>query len=179
MNEPVILKNSFAIGLVAMLQVIAPAVIAVACLFAVFAAYREPMLQQYFYSMALVVGLLALLFSRPNGMLRPQLVPGSLPIALGVTARWLALLGVLFAIGYVAHVSEHYARRAVLTWAAVTPLAILVATLLPLGAACGASFTTRRMPDGLSLRLQRIQPGTGSAPDGIRGLLHGSGGLLR
>lgn len=75
MNEPIILKNSFAMGLVALLQIFAPATIAVVTLYAVFAAYGEPM-QQYLHSMALVVGLLALLFSRPSRMLQLQLLPG-------------------------------------------------------------------------------------------------------
>jgi putative colanic acid biosysnthesis UDP-glucose lipid carrier transferase len=128
MNEPIILKNSFAMGLVAMLQIVAPALIAVACLYTVFAAYGEPV-QPYVHSMALVVGLLALLFSRPTRMMQPQLLPGSFPIALGVVARWMALLAVLLAIGYVTRFSTYYSRRAVLTWAALTPGLILVATL--------------------------------------------------
>jgi putative colanic acid biosynthesis UDP-glucose lipid carrier transferase len=129
MNEPVILKNSFAMGLVAMLQIVAPASIAVISLYAVFAAYGEPM-QQYLHSMALVVGLLALLFSRPSRMVQLQLLPGSFPIALGVVARWLALLAILLAIGYVTRFSQYYSRRVVLTWAAMTPGLILVATLV-------------------------------------------------
>ncbi|HEY6454167.1 MAG TPA: undecaprenyl-phosphate glucose phosphotransferase [Steroidobacteraceae bacterium] len=129
MNEPVILRNSFAMGLVAMLQIIAPALIAVSCLYAVFAAYGEPV-QQYVHSMSLVVGLLALLFSRPSRMLQPQLLPGSFPIALGVVARWVALLAVLLAIGYLTRFSSYYARRVVLTWAAITPGFILIATLV-------------------------------------------------
>jgi putative colanic acid biosysnthesis UDP-glucose lipid carrier transferase len=80
-----------------------------------------------------VVGLLALVFSRPTGMLQPQLLPGSVSIALGVVARWVALLGILLAIGYVTHFSEYYARRAVLTWAVATPVPLLVATLLLTG----------------------------------------------
>jgi len=58
MNEPIILKNSFAMGLVAMLQIIAPALIAVSCLYTVFAAYGDRC-KPYVHSMALVVGLLA------------------------------------------------------------------------------------------------------------------------
>src|ERR1700760_3229606 len=129
MNEPVILKNSFAMGLLALLQMIAPAFIAVACLYAVFAAYDVP-IGQYVHSLALGPGLLALFFSRPTGPLQPQLLPGSVPMALGVIARWVALLAILLAIGYVTRFSEYFARRAVLTWAVVTPAPMLVVTLL-------------------------------------------------
>ncbi len=81
--------------------------------------------------MALVVGLLALVLSRPTGMQQPR--PGSVSIALGVLARWVALLVLLLAIGYVTHFSEYYPRRAVLTWAVATPAPILVATLMLTG----------------------------------------------
>jgi putative colanic acid biosysnthesis UDP-glucose lipid carrier transferase len=129
MNEPVILRNSFAMGLIAVLQIVAPAVIAVACLYAVFFAYGEPV-EQYVHAMALLVGLLALLFSRPSRMLQPQLLPGSFPIAVWVVVRWIALLVILLAIGYVTRFSAYYSRRAVLTWASLTPGLILVASLV-------------------------------------------------
>jgi putative colanic acid biosysnthesis UDP-glucose lipid carrier transferase len=129
MNEPVILKNSFAIGLVAVLQILAPALIAVGSLYAVFALYGEPM-HQYFHSMALIVGLLGLVFSRPSRMLQPQPQPGSFPLAVGVVARWLLLLATLLAIGYLARFSDYYPRRVVLTWATVTPAPLLIVTLV-------------------------------------------------
>jgi putative colanic acid biosynthesis UDP-glucose lipid carrier transferase len=129
MNEPVILRNSFAMGLIAMLQIVAPAVIAVACLYAVYFAYRQPV-EQYVHGMALLVGLLALLFSRPSRMLQPQLQSGSFPIAVWVVVRWMALLVILLAIGYVTRFSGYYSRRAVLTWAALSPGLILVASLV-------------------------------------------------
>ena len=116
-------------GLVAVLQIVAPAVIAVAGLYTVFLATGHPV-QQYVHSMALLVGLLALLFSRPSQMLQPQLLPGSFPIALGVVGRWLALLVVLLAIGYVTQFSQYYPRRVVLTWAMLTPGLILIASLV-------------------------------------------------
>lgn len=129
MNEPVILRNSFAMGLIAVLQIVAPAVIAVVCLYAVFFAYGEPV-EQYVNSMALLVGLLALLFSRPSRMLQPQLLPGSFPIAVWVVVRWIALLVILLTIGYVTRFSAYYSRRAVLTWATLTPVLILIASLV-------------------------------------------------
>jgi len=116
-------------GLIAVLQIVAPAVIAVASLYAVFFAYGEPV-EQYVHSMALLVGLLALLFSRPSRMLQPQLLPGSFPIAVWVVVRWMALLVILLAIGYVTRFSAYYSRRAVLTWASLTPGLILVASLV-------------------------------------------------
>jgi Undecaprenyl-phosphate glucose phosphotransferase len=116
-------------GLIAVLQIVAPAVIAVVGLYVVFLAYGRPV-DQALHSMALLVGLLALLFSRPSRMLQPQLLPGSFPIAVWVVVRWVALLVILLAIGYVTRFSAYYPRRVVLTWATVTPALILVASLV-------------------------------------------------
>jgi putative colanic acid biosysnthesis UDP-glucose lipid carrier transferase len=132
MNEPVLLRNSFAIGLAAVVQIFAPAVIAIVCLYAVFAFYGEP-LTEFFRSMVLVVGLLALLFSRPTSMLQPRMLPGPFLVALGVVGRWLALLSILLLVGYLTRFSEHYSRRAVLTWAVLTPVPVVIATLVLTG----------------------------------------------
>jgi putative colanic acid biosysnthesis UDP-glucose lipid carrier transferase len=84
---------------------------------------------QRYHSMAVVVGLLALLLPRPPRTLQGELLSASIPIALGVVARWMALLVALLAIGYLTKFSAHYSRRAMLTWAALGPALIIAATL--------------------------------------------------
>jgi putative colanic acid biosysnthesis UDP-glucose lipid carrier transferase len=128
MGEPVILRNSLAIAVIAVLQMIAPAVIAVGALYAVLAAYGIQLDESY-HSMAVVVGLLALLLPRPARTLQSQLLSASGPIALGVVLRWMALLGAMLAIGYLTKFSGHYSRRAMLTWAALGPVLVIAATL--------------------------------------------------
>jgi putative colanic acid biosysnthesis UDP-glucose lipid carrier transferase len=128
MSEPVILRNTLPIAAVAVLQTVAPALIAVGSLYAVLGAYGIQLDESY-HSMAVVVGLLALLLPRPPRTLQGQLLSASIPIALGVVLRWMALLGVLLAIGYVTKFSAHYSRRAMLTWAAFGPVLIIAATL--------------------------------------------------
>ena len=128
MSEPVILRNSLAIALIAVLQTIVPAVIAVGALYAVLTLYGVRLDQSY-HSMAVIVGLLALLLPRPPRTLQSQLLSASIPIALSVVVRWMALLAALLAIGYLTKFSGHYSRRAMLTWAALGPVLIIVATL--------------------------------------------------
>ena len=128
MSEPVILRNSLAIALIAVLQTIVPAVIAVGALYAVLTLYGVRLDESY-HSMAVIVGLLALLLPRPPRTLQSQLLSASIPIALSVVVRWMALLAALLAIGYLTKFSGHYSRRAMLTWAALGPVLIIVATL--------------------------------------------------
>jgi putative colanic acid biosynthesis UDP-glucose lipid carrier transferase len=87
-------------------------------------------LDQSYHSMAVVVGVLALLLPRPPQTLQSQLLSASIPIALGVVLRWMAMLAALLAIGYLTKFSGHYSRRAMLTWAALGPVLITAATLV-------------------------------------------------
>ena len=128
MSEPFIVKNSLTIAGIAGLQMIAPALIAVTLLYATLDAYGVPVDQSY-NSMAAIVGLLALLLPRPPRTLQNQLAPSYLPIAIGVVGRWMVLLAALLAIGYATKFSAHYSRRVVLTWAALGPALIVIATL--------------------------------------------------
>ena len=128
MSEPFIGKNSLAIAVVAGLQMVVPALIAVASLYIVLDVYGIPVDQSY-HSMAALVGLLALLLPRPPRTMQAQLLSNSLPIAMGVVVRWMVLLAALLAIGYATKFSAHYSRRAVFTWATLGPALIVVATL--------------------------------------------------
>jgi putative colanic acid biosynthesis UDP-glucose lipid carrier transferase len=129
MNERVVPKSSFAPVSVAMaLQTIAPAAIAVACLYVVIAAYDMPLLK-YFHSLALTVAVLSVVLMRPPRMVAGQLLGGSFPVVIAVTIRWLVVLAGLLAVGYVTQLSVYYPRRIVLTWALMTPALIIAATL--------------------------------------------------
>src|ERR1700733_1168835 len=129
MSEPFIVKNSLTIAAIAGLQMVAPAIIAVASLYAVLHAYGVRVDQSY-HSMAALVGLLTLLLPRPPRTLQSQLLSNSLPMALGVMARWIAMLCALLAIGYATKFSAHYSRRAVFTWAVLGPALIVLTTLV-------------------------------------------------
>ena len=109
MSEPVILRNSLPIAVIAVLQTIVPAFIAVGALYAVLALYGVRLDQSY-HSMAVVVGLLALLLPRPPRTLQSQLLSASIPIAVGVVLRWMAMLAALLVIGYLTKFSGHYSE---------------------------------------------------------------------
>jgi putative colanic acid biosysnthesis UDP-glucose lipid carrier transferase len=128
MSEPFIVKNSLTIAAIAAMQMIVPALIAMGLLYITLDLYNIPIDQSYHF-MAVLVGVLALLLPRPPQTLHHQLMSNSLPIAMGVVARWMLLLGALLAIGYATKFSAHFSRRAIFTWAALGPAFIVVATL--------------------------------------------------
>lgn len=128
--EQVVTRNGFWIGLVALLQTVLPAIVAVCCLYWLVSVY-DASLEQYFNAMAVVVTTLMLLLPYPARDPRQPLFPGSLPVVMSVLTRWLVLLAILLAIAYVTKFSAHYSRRVVLTWAVVTP-ALLVGVHLVL-----------------------------------------------
>lgn len=128
MDEPVILKNNLSIALVALLQAVAPAVVAVGTLYMVLFAFGVPA-QDFFHVMALIVALLTIFLPHPPRNGNAQIFSGPMPLAVGVILRWAVILGILLAIGYVVKFTEEYSRRVVLTWAVVTPALLIVCTL--------------------------------------------------
>ena len=128
MSEPVVLKNSLSILIIAMIQAVAPALVAVASLYLVLGAYGVQLDSSY-HSMAVLVALLALLLPRPPRTFQSQFHSGAIPIALGVLGRWMALLVTLLVIGYATKFSEHFSRRAMLTWAVLAPAFVVAVTL--------------------------------------------------
>ena len=124
MTESVIVKNGFWIGLVALLQVVVPSMVAVGVLYFLVFTY-DAYFQEYFYSMAVLVALLMVLLPYPTGKPQDQILSGHVPLVISVLVRWCILLASLLAVAYVTKFSDHFSRRIVLTWAVVTP-ALLV-----------------------------------------------------
>ena len=128
MTEPVIVKNTFAVAVVALLQAIAPSVVAVTLLYTAIFAYGVE-LEDYFHSMAILVALLMLFLPYPAARTpNAQIFAGPMPIAVSVMIRWAILLAALLAIAFITKFTEAYSRRVVLTWALVTPAALIVVT---------------------------------------------------
>jgi putative colanic acid biosynthesis UDP-glucose lipid carrier transferase len=125
MNEPVIVKNTFAVAMVALLQAIAPSIVAVGMLYALIFAYGVH-LEDYFHYMAVIVALLMLLLPYPTRNPNTQIFAGAFPLAAGVLLRWGIMLAALLAIAYAAKFTEQYSRRVVLTWAVLTPAVLII-----------------------------------------------------
>jgi putative colanic acid biosysnthesis UDP-glucose lipid carrier transferase len=128
MTQPVLLKQSFLIALLTVVQAVVPAVIAVGSLCATVVLFGN----RFDPSSAgtVIVGALCLVLVQPPREISTQLTSARLSAVADVVMRWMLLLAVLLAVGYVTKSLNEYPRRIFLTWAAVTPVALIGATLV-------------------------------------------------
>jgi putative colanic acid biosynthesis UDP-glucose lipid carrier transferase len=71
----------------------------------------------------------------PTVMKRPEVssltaIPRWGSIAVSLLMRWAILLAILFAIGYATKTSEEFPRRVILTWAVVTPIPLVLVSII-------------------------------------------------
>jgi putative colanic acid biosysnthesis UDP-glucose lipid carrier transferase len=127
MTQPVLLKQSFLIALLTGIQALVPAVVAVSSLYAIVVLFGH----KFDPSSAgtVIVGVLCLVLVQPPREISTQLTSARLSAVADVVMRWLLLLAVLLAVGYVTKSLNEYPRRIFLTWAAVTPVALIGVTL--------------------------------------------------
>jgi putative colanic acid biosynthesis UDP-glucose lipid carrier transferase len=127
MTQPVLFKQSFLIAVLAGLQAIMPAVVAVGSLY----------LTIIFFGIAfdrssqaiIIVAVLCLILVQAPREVTTQITSGRISAVADVIFRWVLLLAVMLAIGYVTKSLAEYPRRIFLTWAVATPLALVVSTL--------------------------------------------------
>lgn len=138
MTEPILFTRSLPVAFVVLLQFLLPPLVAVGVLYLLCIGYGERF-SAFFQVLAAAVALLTVLLprGRPSGNARLMSVPlarggtdlssGPLPLAVRVIVRWLVIVAILLAIGYVTRYSGTFPRRVVLTWIFVTPVALIVA----------------------------------------------------
>jgi putative colanic acid biosynthesis UDP-glucose lipid carrier transferase len=128
MTQPVLAKQSFLIALLAGAQALMPAVVAVASLYATIILFGDRFDPSS--SAIVIVAVLCLVLVQPPREVSSQLTSARVSAVVDVIFRWLMLLAILLAIGYVTKSPlQAYPRRVFLTWAAVTPLGLILATL--------------------------------------------------
>ncbi len=127
MTQPVLLKQSFMIALLTGVQAVAPAVVAVACLYAtivLFGHHFDPS-----SAAIVIVSVLCLVLVQPPREVSTELASRRMAEVADLILRWVILLAVLFAVGYVTRTFSSYPRRVFLTWAAATPVLLIVVNL--------------------------------------------------
>ena len=127
MPQPVLLKQSFLIAILTGVQALVPAVVAVASLYGTiifFGGKFDPS-----SAAIVIVGVLCLVLVQPPREVSTQLTSARLSAVVDVILRWLLLLAVLLAVGYVTKSLNGYPRHIFLTWAVVTPVVLIVVTL--------------------------------------------------
>jgi putative colanic acid biosysnthesis UDP-glucose lipid carrier transferase len=130
MTEPITLRKGLWIALVATLQAIAPPITAVAMLFALCRLYGTQV-TEFFLVLSVLVALLTVLLPTSQQQAdKPQIIGGTVPLAARIVARWLMIVGILLAIGFVTKYTEDFSRRVVLSWIVATPAALILVELL-------------------------------------------------
>jgi putative colanic acid biosysnthesis UDP-glucose lipid carrier transferase len=127
MTQPVLLKQSFLIAILTGVQALVPAVVAVAALYTTIIFFGR----RFDPSSAaiVIVGVLCLVLVQPPREVSTQLTSARLSAVVDVILRWLLLLAVLLAVGYVTRSLDGYPRHIFLTWAVVTPVVLIAVTL--------------------------------------------------
>src|SRR5260370_5049048 len=127
MTQPVLFKQSFLIAVLAGVQAVMPAVVAVATLYATIVFFG--IVFDRSSQAIIIVAVLCLILVQPPREVSTQLTSARISAVADVIFRWLLLLGVMLAIGYVTRSLAEYPRRIFITWAGVTPVALELSTL--------------------------------------------------
>jgi putative colanic acid biosynthesis UDP-glucose lipid carrier transferase len=128
MTQPVLLKQSFLIALMAGVQALVPALVAVASLYLTIIFFDIHFDRSS--EAIVIVAVLCLVLVTPPREVSTQLTNARLSAVVDVIFRWMLLLGVMLAIGYATKSLDGYPRRIFLTWAVITPVALIIATLM-------------------------------------------------
>jgi putative colanic acid biosynthesis UDP-glucose lipid carrier transferase len=128
MTQPVLAKQSFLIAVLASAQAIVPAFVAIASLYSTIILLGNSFDPSS--SAITIVAALCLVLVQPPREVSSQLTSARVSAVVDVIFRWRVLLAVLLAIGYVTKSPlQDYPRRVFLTWAAATPVVLILATL--------------------------------------------------
>ncbi len=127
MTQPVLFKQSFLIAVLAGVQSVIPAVVAVASMYATIIFFGIPFDKSS--QTVIIVAVLCLVLVQPPREVNTQLTSARLSAVVDVIFRWLLLLAVMLAIGYITKSLNEYPRRIFLTWAVATPVALIAVTL--------------------------------------------------
>jgi putative colanic acid biosysnthesis UDP-glucose lipid carrier transferase len=127
MTQPVLFKQSFLIAVLAGVQAVMPTVVAVASLYATIVLFG--IVFDRSSQAIIIVAVLCLILVQPPREVTTQLTSARISAVADVIFRWLLLLGVMLVIGYVTHSLAEYPRRIFITWAVVTPVALVFSTL--------------------------------------------------
>ena len=127
--QPVVLKLSLPIALLTLLRFVAPAVVAIVALYVIARFFGVPFNDDYMM-LDVLVGILAPFILHLPPATSAQLLMRQWPAAVILLMRWVVLLGVLLAIGYITKLSAEFSRRVVLSWVVLTPVPLIVTSLL-------------------------------------------------
>ncbi len=128
MPQPVLYKQSFLIALLTAVQAVTPAVVAIGSLYATIVMFGRTSGSSS--AVIVIVAVVCVVLIQPPREISTQITSPRLSAVVEVIVRWLLVIALLLGIGYVTKSPlQAYPRRVFLTWAAVTPVELILATL--------------------------------------------------
>ena len=128
MNEPIVFKRSVLIGQMGLVQLLAPPLVAIGMLYGL-TVFFDVVFDQDFRTLAVLIAILAPTVLRRPRVVSLEILPRAWSIGTSLILRWMLLLALLFAIGYVTKTSTEFSRRVILTWATLTPLPLIIVSI--------------------------------------------------
>ncbi len=128
MTQPALFKQGFLIMALATLQAVMPTIVAVAALYATIILFGDAFDPSS--STIVIVAVACLVLIQPQRETSTQFTSPRISAVVDVIFRWFLILALLLGIAYVTKSQlQAYPRRIFLTWAALTPVALIVTTL--------------------------------------------------
>ena len=129
-SEALSFTRSFSIALLALLEAILPAAISVGLLYGLCALYDADF-KGFYIALAFLAATLSFMLPppRPRQQSTPQLLSPTLPIAGRVVVRWMVVVSILLAVGFITKYSADFSRKVVVSWIVVTPALIILMSL--------------------------------------------------
>lgn len=128
MTQGEICNQSLGVAFVGALQRLLQPLLVMASLWACTQAYGTTWDDSY-SALMVIVGVLAVLLP-PLPYSSSTLFVDRFPLAFSTLLRWAGLVAMVLTIGFATKLSSHFSRMILFTWAVVTPLALLVASLV-------------------------------------------------
>jgi putative colanic acid biosynthesis UDP-glucose lipid carrier transferase len=129
MNDSILGRQSFTHFLVALAQGVMPAIISLANLIAITTWVRGTEFGQLYVALGAVSTALALLLLQPTRLGTSHFGVDRSTLVVSIVTRWIALLGILLAIGYATKYSEEYSRVVIFLWGITTPVLLVISEL--------------------------------------------------
>ena len=129
-SEALSFTRSFSIALLALLEAMAPPAVSLGLLYGLCALYGTEF-RGFFVILAILAAALTLLLPPPRARLAgpPQLLSPSWPLAGRVLTRWMIIVAILLAVGFVTKFTADFSRKIVVSWIVATPAVLIMVTL--------------------------------------------------
>jgi putative colanic acid biosynthesis UDP-glucose lipid carrier transferase len=129
-SEALSFTRSFSIALLALLEAAVPAAISVGLLYGLCILY-DAEFKGFYVGLAFLAATLSFMLPPPRSRQQstPQLLSPTLPIAGRVVVRWMVVVSILLAVGFITKYSADFSRKVMVSWILMTPALIILASL--------------------------------------------------